>query len=106
MDYLNDAEKAAIQAFCENPTMYEAVKKVLLDNIYGQDVLKAGSKADPMHSRALVIVQESASKSDEQIGQRMRAFAEAVSLLQHGFNQLATFKKVEPESKPKPNRAR
>jgi hypothetical protein len=103
--FLNESEVSALRAFNANPTMKDAVKKVLLDNIYGQDVMKAGIAADPLHSRALVIVQESFKEDNQVIGQRLRAFAEAVSLLEHGFNNLDKFTKVEKPEK-KQNNAR
>jgi predicted DNA-binding antitoxin AbrB/MazE fold protein len=104
-DSLNDIEKSAVQAFYENEGMRESVKKVILDGIYGQGVLKPGQKADTMHNRALVIVQENREASDEIIGAKMRAFNEALSLLEHAFNMMSTIKKVEPKE-PKKNQAR
>jgi len=52
-----------------------------------------------------VIVQECQDKSDEHLGARMRAYGEALSLLEHGFNNLAQYKKVEPKE-AKINKAR
>ena len=106
MDSLNEIEVSAVQAFYENEGMRESVKKVILDGIYGQGVLNPGQKADTMHNRALVIVQENREASDELIGAKMRAFYEALSLLEHAFNLMSSIKtKVEkPESKP--NKAR
>jgi hypothetical protein len=105
MDSLNDVEKAAVQAFYENEGMRESVKKVILDGLYGQGVIKPGQKHDSMHNRALVIVQENKEASDEVIGAKMRAFNEAVSLLEHAFNIMSTIKKVEPRQS-KANQAR
>ena len=40
MSYLSDHEKQSIEAFCNNKTMYNAVKKVILSGIYEQGTLK------------------------------------------------------------------
>jgi hypothetical protein len=106
MDSLNDVEIAAVEAFYNNEGMRESVKKVMLDFLYNAGVLKPGKNADPLHNRAIVIVQEDPHASDELIGQKMRAFAEAVSMLEYSFGQMATIKTKVESKEPKPNKAR
>jgi hypothetical protein len=101
---LNDVEIAAIQAFYENVGMRESVKKVILDGLYNQGVIKPGKPHDALHNRALVIAQEGGS--NEEIGAKLRAFSEGVTLIEHAFNQMSAIKTKVEKQESKKNQAR
>jgi hypothetical protein len=106
-DILNDLEKAAVQMFYEHVTMREAVKKVLLKQIYDNGTLKPGVPADPLKNMALVFVSQAPGATDEQVGRKVRAIYEGINAIEVGFGELANYKKEpEPEEKPKTNKAR
>lgn len=98
MDYLNDAEKQQIMAFVSNELMSKAVKKVLLAGIYQQGV--AGEKKEENWAYSIV----RGAKSDEQIGQEVRAAAQGLSFLANAFEKLLEYKE-EPPKKAKSNPA-
>ena len=105
MEILNDVEKAAVQQFCAFGTMREAVKKVLLAAIYHNGTLKPGAPAEPLINKALTIPHNHPDFTNEQVGADLRAMYHGIMLLEEGFKQLDSYKKVE-EKQPKPNKAR
>lgn len=105
-EILNDLEKAAVQMFYEHETMREAVKKVLLRQIYDCGTLKPGKPADPLKNIALVFVSREPNATDEQVGRKLRAIYEGINAIEVGFGELANYKKEEDKPKPKENPAR
>ncbi len=99
-DILTDIEIAKIEAFCADKEMFEAVKKVLLQHIYSQGVIKKGKKHNPFRNRALVLVAEDVS--DGELGSKLRALWEGVNALETGYNELLTIKSVKEGAEVSP----
>lgn len=96
-EYLSDLEKAAIAQFYAFETMREAVKKVLLKQIYDNGTLKPGVKADPLKNIALVFVSNNLDKPNEVLGENIRSIFQGINALEIGFNELATFQKKDEQ---------
>ena len=108
MDFLNDVEKAAVQAFYENEGMRESVKKAMLATIYTCSVMKPGKPTtdmDFLRNPVLATIINNLKDSDEILGANVRSLAQGLNALEVAFNRLAEVKKVEPKE-AKPNRAR
>lgn len=99
-EYLTDLEVEAIEQFNTNETMREAVKKVILQHIYSQGVIKKGEKHDPLKNRALVIV--GGDYNDEELGTRLRSLWEGVNALETGFSELEKIKSSKGDSVESP----
>lgn len=100
-NYLDEKEQAAVIAFNGNKTMVDAVRKVLLATVFHQGTVVAGENPTP-YNFAFNIVNE--TKSDEQLGQELRASVAALGYIKSGFERLSEIKRVE-EVKKKINRA-
>ena len=96
--------------------MVEAVRKVILSGIYFDGVLKPGRPSDPFKN---FILGKFAGKiegsmqpppvimdSTEEIGLKMRAIIDAISMLETGFRELDKLKKVVPLKEVKKNKGR
>lgn len=97
--FLTDLEVTKVEAFCADETMYEAVKKVLLQSIYAQGTLKAGEAADPLKNRAFHLVQLATTNPipDAELGAHLRGIWEGVNALEAGFQELEHYKTAAPE---------
>lgn len=103
LDYLSDLEKDKIIAFNQDIVLVNAVKKVLLEAIYNNGVLRAGTPPDPLRNVAFGLVGKSGRVlmngipmpvvSNEQLGEDLRATYEGINLLEQGLTQLALIKK-------------
>ncbi len=105
MEILNETEKILVQQFYENEMMREAVKKVLLQAVYSDGVLKPGEPADPLQNRLIAWLSNNLEQPDSIIGANIRATYWGLNALTVGFNKLAEYKKVEPKQ-DKLNKAR
>ncbi len=103
-NFLNDLEKTLVEAFYNNETQREAVRKVILHGVHTQGVLKSGFKHDPKHNWALSYATKD-ELSNEQIGADLRATAQGIIFVERGFSDLGKIKKIE-EPKIKKNPAR
>jgi hypothetical protein len=102
-EYLNDLEKSLINTFNSNQPMREAVRKVLLATIYHQGTAVAGEKPTEFNFAFNIVNGE--GKSDEQIGQELRASITALGYLKSGFERLDEIKVNEPAVTKKTNPA-
>jgi hypothetical protein len=89
-DYLTEAEVLKIEQFSADKAMFEAVKKVMLQYVYTQGVIKKGEKHNALQNRALVLVQ--GGVDDAELGRNLRALWEGVQAVEKGFNDLETIK--------------
>lgn len=107
-DYLDEREEAAIQRFLEDEVQMEAVKKVLLSGVYQDGRLEAGKPADPLRNFILGATTGPNDQllPDEQLGGKLRAIINAVSLVESGFRALEKLKLTPSPVEPKPNKAR
>ena|SRR3990167_1941037 len=98
---LNDIEKEKIIRFCEDPILFHAVKKYVLAVAYTQGVIEKGTEHKATVNFALNMAWGSTQnggipRSDEELGQNLRALTYAVQLLESGFKELTGLKVVEP----------
>ena len=110
-EYLNEAEHNAIEKFVENKILLEAVKKVLLEPVYTQGILKEGQPAKPDTNYAFALAARRKMTgfthlTNEQIGADLCAVWEGINLVGLGFNELEKFKKKGEPDKPKENPGR
>ena len=91
MEYLDANEKSRLIVFNKDEVLKNAVKKVLLHNIFFSELLKAGKPVDLDRHWIHSIVGNGRKESDEVIGRMTRITAEASSLLEEGFKDLNRF---------------
>lgn len=86
--------------------MKEAVRKVLLQGIYDNGVIKKGKKHDPRTNWALSLAwdKKAETMTDEQIGKKLIAVAEGIRFVETSFDKIGSYKKAEPVT-PKKNNA-
>ncbi|WP_395019803.1 hypothetical protein [Dongia sp.] len=85
--YLNDVEKAQLAAFADNPTMFEAVKKVILAPALYDGRMFPGEDFDPSYNHTLNLVSKG-DRSDEEIAKKLRAQWEAINYIGHAFAEV------------------
>ncbi len=101
--FLSDVEKVKIELFNQDGILVNAVRKVLLEAIYNNGVLRKDIPPEPMRNAALSLAIATANGqnmiSNENLGEDIRGMAQAVLLLEQGLAQLQkiTSKKAEPE---------
>lgn len=104
--FLSQAEKDLLRSFADNTQLLEAVKKVVLADVYYKGTLRATIPADPTRNAALAFAFSDKTPTNEQLGQDIRAFGEAVRLVEGGFSRVDKFKTPPPPVKPPVNQAR
>ncbi len=97
---LNDIEKDKIKSFTEDKIMFEAVKKYVLAVAYQHGTFKKGEPFNGIVNYALqfagqAINADSVPRSDEELGQNIRALTQATSLVESGFKELKEMVEVE-----------
>lgn len=102
-NYLTDLEITKIEAFNADTVLVEAVKKVLLQHIYSQGVIKKGEDHNPLKNRALAMV--GSDVSNEELGSQIRSLWEGVNALETGFADLETIKMKVVEAEVTTNEA-
>ncbi|MAH46249.1 hypothetical protein CMI37_10490 [Candidatus Pacearchaeota archaeon] len=96
-EILDEKEKGAIRAFYANSYTRDVVRKVLLASIYYNGQMEKGKKPDPKRNFLLRAIE---SKSFDNIGHVIYAKAQAVELLEEGFEALGSYENdEEPRSK-------
>jgi len=105
--YLNDIEKEEVRKFVENVPQFEAVKKVLLSEVYFSGVLEEGRPADTRNFFINQLTQPIMENAPiEEYGNHAKALIQGVRFIQTGFTTFGKFRKVEPETEPKKNRGK
>lgn len=109
-EILNDIEKTKISAFCEDTVLFNAVKKYVLAVAYKHGVVSPGVEHKGNINFALRLAWGATDgngvpRSDEELGQSLRALTSAVQLVESGFAELSEFKKVESVQEEKFNKA-
>jgi len=107
-NYLSDIEKEAIVTFYGNAVMREAVKKVLLFDVYNNGVLKPGEEAMPTRNFMLGLYfnNQGQEVSNEALGAELRAAAEGISTVENAFNKMKSITGAPVVKEPKVNVAR
>lgn len=105
-EILSDQEKAKLEAFAKDRTLFEAVRKVLLFGVYYNGTLRPGVKADPGKNFALQLpFANDGTISDELIGQDVRAAVRGIRLVEGAFKEFERFGPTPKAEKKEPNRA-
>jgi hypothetical protein len=104
---LTDEEKDLVVAFNTNVKMKEAVKKVLLQGIYDNGVIKQGEAHDETLNWALSLAwgAEAQGKTVEEIGKKFLAIAEGIRFLKSAFTKIGGYTQGAVVQPPK-NKAR
>lgn len=100
---LTQAEIEKVTQFNEDELMKEAVKKVLLKEVYG-GTGTLHSKA-PLHNWAILFAQQANEWGwdDEKLGNRVKLVSEAVQLFHKGFANIDEFVRDNEEDDKKTN---
>lgn len=102
--FLNDVEKDLIQQIADNPNAVNALKKLILADVYFKGTLEKGKAPDPTRNAALSIAlacgQGQAIRTNEELGQDLRAFSEGVRLIEIGFGRLEKLKSAKTAPAP------
>jgi len=103
-EYLNEAEHIEIRKFVENKILFEAVKKVLMEIVYTQGVLRKGKPAKPDTNYAFALAARKKISgfthlTNEQIGADLCAVWEGTNLVGMGFQELEKFREVKGTDK-------
>lgn len=103
-EILTDIEKEKIAKFCEDDFLLETIKKYVLAVAYRHGVVEKGNPHVGNRNYALQMAwgatQSGIPRSDEELGQNLRALAYAVQLVESGFKELKEIKQVVlPEEK-------
>ena len=99
MDYLSEIEKQKLIAFNKDEVLKEAVKKVLLEEIYYHGILAEDRPARPLKNYTLAVVSKKGQFTNEQVGADLRATWEGINALESGFEAISKFKE-EPVPSP------
>lgn len=99
-EYLTELEIAKVEAFCADTDMLNAVKKVLLQQLYTRGVIEKGQPHNALHNRALTLVQ--GDVDDAELGSRLRALWEGVQGIESGFVELERIKNKVAEAVESP----
>ena len=103
MNNLTDIEIKKIEVFCGDKEMFNAVKKVLLAELYSHGVIEKGKDHDSLTNGAFSLASLAINNPipDEQLGQHIRGMWAGINILENGYNKLNTIKskKVEKEEK-------
>ena len=107
---LNEIETDKVIAFSKDRLQFDAVKKYLLAVVYEHGVIKKGGDHKGNVNFALNLAWGACQgngmpRSDEELGQALRALTYAVQLVESGFNEMSELTKVEPEKKETVNEA-
>ena len=101
-DYLTELEIEKIEALCKDEVMYEAVRKVLLAQVYYAGALKKGEKLEPRNQAYNLLAaayQNGNQVTNEVLGQELRGQYEGVNTVEQAFAQL---KKLKSDKKDEP----
>lgn len=99
-EVLSEIEKDKAIAFVSDPFAVEAVKKYILAVCYKHGTVKAGEPHKGNLNWALQMAWGATSpngmpRTDEELGQNLRALAYAVQIVESGFKELMELKAVE-----------
>lgn len=100
-EYLNEIEVEEVKKFTANKTMFEAVRKILLADVYFNGTLKAGEPAQPYRNALLgyLLTEEGNTRvvDNDQLATEVRTYAEGVGIIQRAFKKLEEYSKESPK---------
>lgn len=89
--FLSDLEKSALTLLNANAVTKEALRKLLLSEIYSCGTLKAGEPASPLKNYSLTLVSKLGQFDDAKVGAQLRATWEGINMLEIGLSRLGDF---------------
>ena|SRR3990167_4213980 len=109
-EILSDIEADKVIALAQDVVAFTAIKKYLLAVVYKHGVIEKGGDHKGNVNFALNLAWPATQASgmprtDEELGQNLRALTYAVQLVESGFNEIAGMKKVDSVSEDKSNPA-
>lgn len=98
---LTDIEVDKMITFCQDKVAFNALKKYLLAVVYKHGVIEKGVEYNGTINYALnlagpAIDSKGMPRTDEELGQNLRALTYATSLVESGFKEISELRKVEP----------
>lgn len=91
-EYLTDAEKQQVINFNENELMREAVRKVMLEEVYQYGILEKGKPANNLNwAYSLGGDINNATMSEEELGKLLKVTVQAFSVVERAFNKIDGF---------------
>ena len=109
-EILNDIEKEKLIQFNGDKMMFETVKKYVLAVVYRQGIVEKGKEHNPNINWAMnmswgAIDPKGMPRTDEELGQNLRAMTTAITLVGSGFKEISEMKPPEKELKEETNPA-
>lgn len=97
---LTEIEQERVAKFAEDTVLFQAVKKYLLAVAYRHGVIEKGVPHQGNLNYALnmawgAISNNGIPRSDEELGQNIRALAQAVSLVESGFREIEDIRDIK-----------
>ena len=110
MDNLNDLEKLKLKAFISDEVAVQALKKVLLADMYNVGVVKKDENLEPRKNWVYGIIMNEFGQDynikNEDIGAKVRAVVEGTRALELAFKELEKLKEKPVVDIEFPNEAR
>jgi hypothetical protein len=95
-EYLNENEKKELAKFVENQVLMDAVKKVLLADIYDNGILTAERKPEDNRNWVFGLVMDASGndykQTNEELGEKLRACVEGIRTIQLAYRRFDEFK--------------
>ena len=109
-EILSDIERDKIGMFVTDDLLFNAVKKYILAVVYRHGVIEKGREYKGNINWALQFAWNATEshgmpRSDEELGQQLRALTQATKLVESGFKELSEMRKVELPEEVKENPA-
>jgi hypothetical protein len=102
--FLDETEQAKLAQFVMDEIMREAVRKVLLFDLYNCGTIKKG-KVHRSHINFAFLAADNNQLSDEKLGNEVRACWKGIDMIAGAFNNMLMYK-LEPMPEVKSNPAR
>lgn len=101
MEYLDPAEKSRLIMFNKDELLKQAVKKVMLHNIFFAELLKAGKPVDMDKHWIHSIVAGTRKDDDAVVGRMTRITAEASALVEEAFKEVEKYNSEQEDEEIK-----
>ena len=96
IELLSDVEKEKVMTFVRDEILVSAVKKILLQSIYGNGTLRADVDPDPTRNAALglaaLAIGGKGVVSNADLGEDLRGLMQGISLMEQGFTYMEGLK--------------
>ena len=110
MEILSEIERDKIIALAQDAVAFNAVKKYILAVMYKQGVVEKGQPHNARINFALNLAWPATTpngmpRTDEELGQNLRAMTYAVQLIESGFKEMEEMRKPVPLEEETVNQA-